>query len=34
MKYLEILQDLDISRGIIVCESGFTNNTLIYAKHR
>ncbi|GEM63855.1 hypothetical protein SF1_18370 [Sphingobacterium faecium NBRC 15299] len=34
MKHLEIMQDLEIENGIIVCKSGFTKDTVTYAEHR
>jgi len=34
MKLCEIMQDTNISKGIIVSKEGFTKDTLAYAQHR
>ncbi|TJZ53791.1 restriction endonuclease [Sphingobacterium olei] len=34
MKLSEIMLDSDIAKGIIVCKSGFTKDTVMYAEHK
>jgi predicted site-specific integrase-resolvase len=34
MKLLQVMEDTGIENGIIVCKTGFTRDTLIYAEHK
>lgn len=34
MKHLEVMQDLEIEKGIIVCKTGYTKDTVTYAEYR